>query len=76
MPMAPDHFVLGGLLDACRIHGNLEAAERAGKQLLELDPDNEGIYILLSNIYKSMKKWDDAKRIRKLMVKRGMKKAS
>ncbi|KAJ6731388.1 REPEAT-CONTAINING PROTEIN putative-RELATED [Salix purpurea] len=42
MPMAPDHFVLGGLLGACRIHGNLEAAERAAKQLLDIDPYHSG----------------------------------
>ncbi|KAJ8750438.1 hypothetical protein K2173_015577 [Erythroxylum novogranatense] len=74
MPMAPDQFVLGGLLGACRIHGNLEAAERAAKQLLELNPDNCGMYILLSNIYKSLNKWGGAKRIRELMEAKGIKK--
>ncbi|KAJ6862868.1 pentatricopeptide repeat-containing protein [Populus alba x Populus x berolinensis] len=74
MPMAPDRFVLGGLLGACRIHGNLEAAERAAKQLLEIDPYHSGTYVLLSNIYKSSKKWEEAKRTRELMAERGMKK--
>ncbi|KAK9268407.1 hypothetical protein L1049_000157 [Liquidambar formosana] len=74
MPMAPDYFVLGGLLGACRIHGNLEAAERAAQQLLELDPDNGGTYVLLSNIYSSLKKWEEAKRVRELMVERNIKK--
>ncbi|XP_010249955.1 PREDICTED: pentatricopeptide repeat-containing protein At2g29760, chloroplastic-like [Nelumbo nucifera] len=74
MPMPPDYFVLGGLLGACRLHGNLEAAERAAQKLLELDPDNGGTYVLLSNIYSSLKKWDDAKRIRELMVERNIKK--
>ncbi|XP_061951430.1 pentatricopeptide repeat-containing protein At1g08070, chloroplastic-like [Populus nigra] len=74
MPMAPDQFVLGGLLGACRIHGNLEAAERAAKQLLEIDPYHSGTYVLLSNIYKSSKKWEEAKRTRELMAERGMKK--
>ncbi|KAB5514232.1 hypothetical protein DKX38_028138 [Salix brachista] len=74
MPMAPDHFVLGGLLGACRIHGNLEAAERAAKQLLDIDPYHSGTYVLLSNIYKSSKKWEEAKRTRELMAERGMKK--
>ncbi|KAF2310707.1 hypothetical protein GH714_016494 [Hevea brasiliensis] len=73
MPMAPDHYVLGGLLGACRIHRNLEAAERA-KRLLEQDPENCGAYVLLSNIYKSSRRWEEAKRVRELMVKRGMRK--
>ncbi|PON56951.1 DYW domain containing protein [Parasponia andersonii] len=72
MPMAPDRFVLGGLLRACRIHGNLEVAERAAQQLLELDPENEGTYMLLSIIYSSFKKWKEAKRIRQLMEERNI----
>ena len=31
MPMAPDYFYLGGLLSACIIHGNHDAAERAAQ---------------------------------------------
>ncbi|XP_021817716.1 pentatricopeptide repeat-containing protein At2g29760, chloroplastic-like isoform X2 [Prunus avium] len=75
MQMPPDRFVLGGLLGACRVHGNLEAAERAAQQLLELDPDDDGAYVLLSNLYSSMKKWKEAKRIRELMAERNVKKA-
>ncbi|KAF3438175.1 hypothetical protein FNV43_RR20932 [Rhamnella rubrinervis] len=74
MPMAPDHFVLGGLLGACRIQGKLEAAERTAQRLLELDPENDGTYVLLSNIYSSMKKWEEAKRIRDLMAERNINK--
>ncbi|KAM1061773.1 hypothetical protein FF1_026202 [Malus domestica] len=75
MQMPPDRFVLGGLLGACRVHGNLEAAERVARQLLELDPNDDGAYVLLSNLYSSMKKWDEAKRIRALMAERNVKKA-
>lgn len=70
MPMAPDHFVLGGFLGACRIHGNLEAAKRAAQQRLELYPDNGGSYVILSNICSSSRKWEKAKRIRELMAER------
>ncbi|BFG40020.1 hypothetical protein CerSpe_262940 [Prunus speciosa] len=75
MKMPPDRFVLGGLLGACRVRGNLEAAERAAQQLLELDPDDDGAYVLLSNLYSSMKKWEEAKIIRELMAERNVKKA-
>lgn len=74
MPMAPDYFVLVGLLSACRIHGNLVVAERAAQQLIELDPKNGGTYVLLSNIYSSMKNWEAAKKMRELMVERNIKK--
>lgn len=49
-------FCSQGLIGAYRIHGNLKVAERAAQQLLELDPENEGTYVLLSNIYSSFKK--------------------
>ncbi|XP_020098061.1 pentatricopeptide repeat-containing protein At2g29760, chloroplastic-like [Ananas comosus] len=74
MPVKPDYFVLGGLLGACRIHNNLEVAERTARWLLELDPMNGGTHILLSNIYGSLQKWDEVKRIRGLMLERKIKK--
>lgn len=74
MPMEPDYFVLGGLLGACRVHGNLDAAERTARQLLELDPRHGGAYVLLSNIYGSLKKWNEVDRIRELMLERKVKK--
>jgi hypothetical protein len=41
------------LLGACRIHGNVEIAERVAKQILEMDPENAVSYVLLSSIYAS-----------------------
>ncbi|WOL09011.1 pentatricopeptide repeat-containing protein [Canna indica] len=74
MPMAPDRFVLGGLLGACRIHGNLEVAERTAQKLMELDEKHGGTYVLLSNIYGSLQKWEEVDRIRALMSARNVKK--
>ncbi len=39
------------LLGACRIHGNVEMAERVARRILEMEPDNVDDYGLLSNIY-------------------------
>ncbi|MQL99245.1 hypothetical protein Taro_031960 [Colocasia esculenta] len=74
MPMQPDNFVLGGLLGACRIHGNLDVAERTVQKVLELDPENAGAYVLLSNIYGSMGKWEELARTRDLMAERNIRK--
>ncbi len=39
------------LLGACRIHGNVEMAERVARRILEMEPDNVADYGLPSNIY-------------------------
>ncbi|XP_058099638.1 pentatricopeptide repeat-containing protein At2g29760, chloroplastic-like [Magnolia sinica] len=74
MPMAPHASVWGALLGACRLHGNLELGEHACKRLLELQPRNDGAYVLLSNIYAKVGKWDEVTRLRKLMKDTGLKK--
>ncbi|OIT30289.1 PREDICTED: pentatricopeptide repeat-containing protein At2g29760, chloroplastic-like [Nicotiana attenuata] len=74
MPVTPGPSVWGALLAACRLHGNLELAERACNQLVELEPENHGAYILLSNIYAKSGKWDEVSMLRKLMRECGLKK--
>ncbi|XP_020572798.1 putative pentatricopeptide repeat-containing protein At3g49142 [Phalaenopsis equestris] len=74
MPMEPNSSVWGSLLGACRIHPDLEIAELAARSLFELDSKNSGRYILLSNIYISLGKIEEANNIRTLMRRRGVKK--
>ncbi|KAL5566732.1 hypothetical protein UlMin_029896 [Ulmus minor] len=76
MPMKPDASVWGALLGACRIHSNTELAEVAAKHLFELDAENSGRYILMSNIYASSGKRKDADQIRELMRQRGVRKVA
>ncbi|QHO34308.1 pentatricopeptide repeat-containing protein At5g48910 isoform X2 [Arachis hypogaea] len=73
MPMKPNAAVLGALLNACRIHGNVELGEQLGWILLDMEPQNSGRYSLLSNIYAKAGRWDDVTRVRKLMKERGIK---
>ncbi|CAL9774110.1 unnamed protein product [Musa acuminata subsp. burmannicoides] len=74
MPIKPDSSVWGSLLGACRIHPDAKITELAATSLFELDPQNSGRYILLSNIYTSLGKIEEAHSIRVLMRKRGVKK--
>ncbi|OVA09723.1 Pentatricopeptide repeat [Macleaya cordata] len=76
MPIKPESGVWGALLGACRIHLNVELAEFAAKSLFELDAENPGRYVLLSNIYSSSGKRKEADRIRALMKRRGVRKAA
>ncbi|KAG8367845.1 hypothetical protein BUALT_Bualt16G0115000 [Buddleja alternifolia] len=76
MPMRADVGVLGALLGACRIHGNIDVAEEIGKRVIELEPYNSGRYVLLANMYAKAGRWDDVANIRKLMNDRGVKKVA
>ncbi|KAF9596144.1 hypothetical protein IFM89_007197 [Coptis chinensis] len=67
MPMKADVFVWGGLLGGCRIHGNVEVAEIAAKRLMELDPEDGGVYTVMANIYATERRWEDVAKMRKLM---------
>ncbi|XP_071720463.1 pentatricopeptide repeat-containing protein At5g66520-like [Rutidosis leptorrhynchoides] len=74
MPIKPNGVVWGALLGGCRVYKNVEMAEEAIKHLLELDPLNDGYYVVLSNIYAEAKRWEDVARVRKLMRDNGVKK--
>ncbi|KAF8379318.1 hypothetical protein HHK36_028752 [Tetracentron sinense] len=74
MPMRPHAGVWGALLLACRLHCNVELGEIAAQHCFELEPDTSGYYSLLANIYASVERWDDAKRLRKVMEEKGMSK--
>ncbi|XP_008797468.2 pentatricopeptide repeat-containing protein At2g29760, chloroplastic-like [Phoenix dactylifera] len=72
---APANAVLWGtLLGACWIHGNAEIAEYAIDRLVELKPEDGGVFVLLSNIYAMRGRWDKARRMRMLMKSKGLEK--
>ncbi|CAA7403111.1 unnamed protein product [Spirodela intermedia] len=74
MPMEPDYFVLGSLLGSCRIHGNVKMAERTARRILKIYPDDARAYVLLSNMYGSLGKWEELERTRELMTERSIRK--
>lgn len=74
MPMEPDAYIWGALLGACRIHGEVELGEDVMEKLLEVEPEKDGAYVLMSNIYSSANKWRDAVKLRKEMKGKKMKK--
>lgn len=74
MPMQPNAIVWGTLLSACRLHKDVEMADVAAEQLLQLEPENETVYVLLCNIYATCKKWERLQALRKIAMERGIKK--
>lgn len=74
MPMEPDEAAWGALLNACRMHGNVELGKLAANKLLNLNPNDSGIYMLFASLCTIKRKWSDATSIRSLMRERGIKK--
>ncbi|CAM8937380.1 unnamed protein product [Rhodiola kirilowii] len=75
MPGKPTVKAWGALLGGCRNYGEVELAEIAAKALFELEPDNAANYVLLGKIYSSLGRHDEAQRLRREMVERGVKSA-
>ncbi|TKY58938.1 Pentatricopeptide repeat-containing protein [Spatholobus suberectus] len=74
MPMKPDAVIWAALLGACRIYKNVEIAELALQQLIELEPKNPANFVMLSNIYKDLGRWQDVARLKIAMRDTGFKK--
>ncbi|KAK7318775.1 hypothetical protein RJT34_03482 [Clitoria ternatea] len=72
MPMNVGSMVWLALLSACRMHSNLDVAERAAKQIFEMEPGCSAAYVLLSNLYASSGRWTEVARIRRTMKDNGV----
>lgn len=74
MKVKPDGAVWGALLNACKIHKNLELAELAFERVIELEPNNIGYYVLLSNIYSDAENLEGVLKVRVMMRERQLRK--
>lgn len=63
----PDVVLWRTLLSACKLHGEVEMAERAVNKVLELAPGDEGSHILLTNVYASTGNWNQVIGIKNTM---------
>ncbi|XP_060672049.1 pentatricopeptide repeat-containing protein At4g02750-like [Ziziphus jujuba] len=66
--------VWGALLGACRIHRNIEIGKIAGERILDVEPDNSGVYLILAEMYLRCGRRKDAERIWTRMKETGVKK--
>jgi pentatricopeptide repeat protein len=71
MPMEPDIVIWRVLLSACKTYKKPGVGEIAIAKISRL---RSGDYVLLSNIYCSVKRWDTAERVREMMKKTGVRK--
>lgn len=72
MPVNPDAAIWGALLNACRVHRQVELGEYAAQKIFEIDTKSVGYYILLCNLYADSGRWDDMANLRKLMREKGL----
>ncbi|XP_022945046.1 pentatricopeptide repeat-containing protein At4g38010 isoform X1 [Cucurbita moschata] len=75
MPMKPDVLIWGVLLNACKTVGNIELSQHIQEYILELDTEDSGVFVLLSNISATNERWSNVTRLRRLMKDRGVKKS-
>ncbi|KAL3568571.1 hypothetical protein D5086_031222 [Populus alba] len=74
MPLHPDSYALGALLDACRVHGDVQLGEEMVDSLAQRCLDHGGVHVLLSNMYASADKWEDVSKVRKKMEDKNIRK--
>ncbi|KAK9066089.1 hypothetical protein SSX86_015491 [Deinandra increscens subsp. villosa] len=74
MTIRPDSAIWGALLNSCKMHGDVELGELALEKLIELEPEEAGNYVIMSNIYAQAGKWEGVAKIRELMTNKKLKK--
>ncbi|XP_030956422.1 pentatricopeptide repeat-containing protein At5g04780, mitochondrial-like [Quercus lobata] len=74
MPIKPDSSVWGTLLGACRNYGNVKMGREVAEILFELEPENPGNYVLLSNMYARNGMLKEADEVRRMMRVNGVRK--
>lgn len=74
MPMDANPIIWRTLVRGCRAHGKLQLGETITKRLLGDEPMHGSNYVLLSNIYASMRRWKEKNVVRKTMGGKGIRK--
>ncbi|KAL6985135.1 hypothetical protein U1Q18_018511 [Sarracenia purpurea var. burkii] len=76
MSFEPDVMVWKTLLGAYRTCGDIELATQVASRLLELEPQEQCTYVILSNMYGHLKRWDEKASVKRLMRERGVRKGT
>ncbi|KAL1202136.1 Pentatricopeptide repeat-containing protein [Cardamine amara subsp. amara] len=74
MPVKPLASAWGALLNACRIHKEVDLAEEIAEKILSMEPDKSSVYVLLSNIYADAGMWEMVNCVRQKMGIKGYRK--
>ncbi|XP_015875192.2 putative pentatricopeptide repeat-containing protein At3g05240 [Ziziphus jujuba] len=67
MPVQPNVAMWGALLNGCEIHENVSLTDQVRRGMMEFEPHGGGVYVLLSNIYARVGRWQEVMLARELM---------
>lgn len=74
MPCRSSARAWSALLGACRVHRNLQLGREVAEYLLKLEPQSSAAYVLLSNIYADVGRWEIVEKVRHLMDEKKVRK--
>ena len=74
MAVESNEVIWGALLGACRVHADREMSERVSNEINQLRSDrastSDAEYITLSNILAESERWEQAERVRSILLRR------
>ncbi|XP_027351400.1 pentatricopeptide repeat-containing protein At2g44880 [Abrus precatorius] len=71
MPYDANGIILSSFLFACGYFNDVSRAERVLKEVVKIDEDCAGDYVMLRNLYATEKRWTDVEDVKQMMKKRG-----
>ncbi|KAL7588828.1 hypothetical protein Lser_V15G38199 [Lactuca serriola] len=74
MPVRPNSVVWRAFLAACHLHGDAKLAEIAARNVIDLEPEHCGSYVLMSNVYGTMGRYEEVCDVRFNMRQQNVKK--
>ncbi|XP_057982644.1 pentatricopeptide repeat-containing protein DOT4, chloroplastic-like [Malania oleifera] len=74
MVALPDSRIWGALLASSRVSGNNKVGQYAAQKLFELEPDNTGYRVILSNMQATVDRWGEVEQLRKTVNEKDLKK--
>ncbi|VAH67700.1 unnamed protein product [Triticum turgidum subsp. durum] len=74
IPSAPSAMVWRALLSSCIVHKNVDLGRFSAEKVLEIEPQDETTYVLLSNMYSAAGNLDEVALLRKSMRNIGVRK--
>ncbi|KAF8412514.1 hypothetical protein HHK36_000482 [Tetracentron sinense] len=74
MPLKPSVGLWSAFLNSCRLYRNIELAQLAAGQLLELNREDPSKFVVLSSIYAAEHDWNKTEKLREGMRSANMKK--